>query len=134
MPQLLCKGGTNNCQYEPSEVLCFNEGYGSESVEWTCNADMDDNLELSLNQITCVLNKDKVQVAEGSCSLEYIIDTMDGAVHKGSNVIHRNKTFMNNKIENMTNPIRNGVLPLTLHFITLLFVMSEYCISPMMNA
>jgi len=74
VPQVHCVGG--RCEYEPTSVICHNEGHDGTDVNWRCtDPEMPSQFKFGPVAVNCEGYEypDDPYVLKGSCGLEYSI-------------------------------------------------------------
>lgn len=76
IPQLKRVGGQVRESYEPSTVQCKNAGWNGASVQWKCQADMDEKYRFGSIEVVCegFDHPGDQYVLLGSCGLEYTLE------------------------------------------------------------
>eukprot|EP00736_Rhodelphis_marinus_P009230 Rmarinus@m.11702 len=78
VPQMSCIGGSasNHYQYRPKSAQCYNKGWDGNSVQWKCEADLDNHVQFGKIEVTCegYDRAGDINVLVGSCGLEYTLD------------------------------------------------------------
>ncbi|KAM3584454.1 Store-operated calcium entry-associated regulatory factor [Umbelopsis sp. WA50703] len=73
IPQLECVGGDACHDFQPKVVRCQNDGFDGYDVQWTCTANLPDNIEFGDIEVSCEgfdFPEDPF-VLVNSCGLEY---------------------------------------------------------------
>jgi hypothetical protein len=73
VPQLDCRGSLCTSEFMPTTVQCVNRGSDGSSVQWKCDADLDNRVKFGHIVVTCEgfsFTGDST-VLIGSCGLEY---------------------------------------------------------------
>jgi hypothetical protein len=75
VPQLDCIGGSaiSRTELRPTTVQCKNSGHDGHSVQWKCEAELDNSVRLGKVEVTCegFRHSGDNLVLIGSCGLEY---------------------------------------------------------------
>ena len=83
--QLKRVGGDAKTSYEPDTVQCKNQGFDGMSVQWKCEADMDEKYRFGRVEVVCegYNHSGDQNVLVGSCGLEYSLEyTAKGKTHE----------------------------------------------------
>eukprot|EP01080_Neovahlkampfia_damariscottae_P002894 gene2894-4737_t len=83
--QLKRVGGNVKTDYEPDTVQCKNQGFDGMTVQWKCEADMDEKYRFGPVEVVCEGYKHPgdQNVLVGSCGLEYSLEyTAKGKTHE----------------------------------------------------
>lgn len=73
VPQLDCRGSWCTPEFMPQTVQCVNRGFDGASVQWKCDANLDNRVKFGRIEVTCEgfpFTGDQ-SVLVGSCDLEY---------------------------------------------------------------
>lgn len=94
IPQLTCVGGNAAGIYTVDTMQCRNSGseYGSEDVQWTCQASLPPEFKLGSTDVVCegYDHPDDPYILKGSCGVEYrLILTAAGEEKYGRNSFER---------------------------------------------
>ncbi|KAG2149088.1 DUF1183-domain-containing protein [Suillus bovinus] len=84
--QLVCLGKACGL-YQPDVVRCNNIGGSGTDVDWKCEADLPSSLRFGRVEVSCEgwNGPGDPYVMKGSCSLEYNLIQLPGALHADSN-------------------------------------------------
>jgi hypothetical protein len=77
VPQLKCAGGDAfGSSYRPKVIQCYNKGSDGKTVNWKCEADLDERVKFGSLNVQCegYRFRDDDWVLQGSCGLEYELD------------------------------------------------------------
>jgi len=76
IPQLQCTGGSAQYEYTPEVVQCKNQGFDGQSVQWKCQAEMDEKYRFGKIHVTCegYSGPNDPYVLVGSCGLQYTLE------------------------------------------------------------
>ncbi|KAF9947996.1 hypothetical protein BGZ72_010085 [Mortierella alpina] len=86
VPQTSCVGGNACGDYEPDVIQCTNAGFDGNDVQWTCQADLPNNLKFGKLDVYCegYDYPDDPYVLKGSCGLEFKLYYTDMRYDQGS--------------------------------------------------
>jgi hypothetical protein len=139
VPQLTCVGGeAYRDKYRPTAVQCYNKGSDGNSIQWKCEADMDDRYQFGKLNVVCegYRYSGDEWVLKGSCGLEYELDyTSKGANQRRSHYNHNRYQQNYNTVPTYTHDeTSTGSYIVAIIVIVMIIVLIfRYCLSDATN-
>jgi hypothetical protein len=87
VPQLECRGSLCTEEFMPKTAQCYNMGSDGKSVQWKCDAELDNRVKFGRTEVSCEGFEftGDTEVLVGSCGLEYeLLNSGNGGVEKRS--------------------------------------------------
>lgn len=75
--QLECVGGTAGCRtFAPEKVKCYNRGFDGKSMQWDCQARLNNLVKFGEIDVQCepFMDAKDTFILKGSCGLKYTLD------------------------------------------------------------